>query len=133
VKVYSLIEDLKVYLQAFPHIEINMNVVVMNVPDAWGMLLSRSWPATLGGFLSMDPTHAHIPMGDGTFKIMYNQPVVENHVVYPNSPDYWSDCEYDMTPHVIEYDPWDLPFSKEYCIETLLLNTDTYKDKLVKY
>jgi hypothetical protein len=34
VKVYGLIEDVKVYLQVFPHIEINMNVVVIDVPNA---------------------------------------------------------------------------------------------------
>jgi hypothetical protein len=97
-----------------------MNVVVIDVPDAWGMLLSRSWCTTLGGFLSMDLTHAHIPMGDGTFEILYSQHVAKNHVVDPNSPDYWSDCEYDVTPQVIEYDPWDLPFAQEDCIDTLL-------------
>jgi hypothetical protein len=49
-----------------------MNIVVIDIPDAWGMLLSRSWFTTLGGFLSMDLTHVHIPMGDGTFEILYS-------------------------------------------------------------
>ena len=98
IKIYCLIEYVKVYLQVFAHIEINMNVVVIDVQDAWGMILSRSWCTTLGGFLSMDLTHAHIPMGDGTFEIMYSQHVAKNHVVDPNIPDYWSDCEYDVTP-----------------------------------
>jgi hypothetical protein len=72
VKVYGLIEDVEVYLHDFPHISLIMNIVVIDVPDAWGMLLSRSWSTTLGGFLSMDLTHAHIPMGDGTFEILYS-------------------------------------------------------------
>jgi hypothetical protein len=56
VKVYGLIEDVKFYLQAFPHIKINMNVVMINVSDVWGMLLSRTWYTNLGGFLNMDLT-----------------------------------------------------------------------------
>jgi hypothetical protein len=75
----------------------------------------------------------HIPMGDGTFEILYSQHVAKNHVIDPNSPDYWSDCEYDVTPQVIEYDPWDLPFAQEDCIDTLFPKTDKYKEKLVKY
>jgi len=39
VKVYNLIEDVKFHLQVFAHIEINMNVVVIDVSDAWGTLL----------------------------------------------------------------------------------------------
>jgi hypothetical protein len=86
---YSLIEDLKVYnLHVFPHIDISMNVVVIDVLDAWGMLFSRSWSTTLGVFINMDLTHAHIPMGEWTFDILYSQAVAKNHVTDPNSPDY---------------------------------------------
>ena len=42
VKVYGRIEDLEVYLEYFPRIGLIMNLVVIDVPDAWGMLLSRS-------------------------------------------------------------------------------------------
>jgi hypothetical protein len=110
-----------------------MNIVVIDVPDAWGMLLSRSWSATLGGFLSMDLTHAHIPMGDGHLRFLYSQHVVKNHVMDPNHPNYHSDCEYDVAPHIIEYDPSDFPFAQEDCIDTLLPKTDKYKEKLAKY
>jgi hypothetical protein len=72
VKVYGLCENIKVFLIDFPHINFLMNIIVIDVPDAWGMLLSRSWSAALGGFLSMDLTHAHIPMGDGTFEVLYS-------------------------------------------------------------
>jgi hypothetical protein len=85
------------------------------------------------GCFSMDLTHTHTPMGDGTFEILYSQHVANNHVVDPNSPNYWSDCEYDVTPQVIEYDPWDLLFAQEYFIDTLLMKTYKYKDKLAKY
>jgi hypothetical protein len=73
VKVYGLIEYAEFYLVDFPHISILMNIVVIDVLDTWGMLLLRSWVATLGGFLSMDLTHAYIPMEDGTFEVLYNR------------------------------------------------------------
>jgi hypothetical protein len=72
VKVLGVCEDIEVFLIDFLHISILMEIVVINVLDAWGMLLSRRWSTSLGGFLSMDLTHAHIPMGDGTFQIPYN-------------------------------------------------------------
>jgi len=72
VKVYGLIEYAEFYLVDFPHISILMNIVVIDVLDTWSMLLLRNWVATLGGFLSMDLTHAYIPMEDGTFEVLYN-------------------------------------------------------------
>jgi hypothetical protein len=51
VKVYGLCENVEVFLIDFPHISLLMNIVVIDVPDAWGMLLSRSCSASIGGFL----------------------------------------------------------------------------------
>jgi hypothetical protein len=133
VKVYGLIEDVEVYLEYFPHIGLLMNIVVIDVPNAWGMLLSRSWAATLGGFLSMDLTHAHIPMGDGTFEILYNREVSMKHVLDQNDPDYSSKDDFDEAPDTIEYDPRDLPFMQEDCIDTLLPRTNEYKENLAKF
>jgi hypothetical protein len=59
--------------------------------------------------------------------------VAKNHVIDPNNHDYWSDCEYDVTPQVMDYDPLELPFVGEDCIDTLLPKTNEYKEKLVKY
>jgi hypothetical protein len=50
-----------------------MNIVVIDVPNAWGMILSRIWADTFGGFLSMDLNHAYIPMEDDTFEFLYNR------------------------------------------------------------
>jgi hypothetical protein len=51
IGVYGLIEDILVHLARYPKIVIVMDVVVLDVPDTWGMLLSRKWVATLGGTL----------------------------------------------------------------------------------
>jgi hypothetical protein len=130
VKVYGLCENVQVFLIDFPHISLLMNIVVIDVPNAWVMLLSRSWYVALGGFLSMDFTHAHIPMGDGTFQVLYSREQADKHVMDPNSPDYTSEDEFDEVPDTIEYDPWELPFMQEDCIDMLLPRTDEYKENL---
>jgi hypothetical protein len=65
---------------------------VIGIPYVWGILISRSWSTTLGGFLSMDLTHAHIPMGDGTFQILYNREKFDIHVMNPDGHDYVRKC-----------------------------------------
>jgi hypothetical protein len=35
-----------------------MNVLVIDVPNAWGMILSRPWDTTLGGSLRMNFSYA---------------------------------------------------------------------------
>jgi hypothetical protein len=82
-----------------------MNIMVIDVPVAWGMLISRSWETTLGGFISMDLTHAHIPKGDGNFKILYKWEVSIKHVLDQNDPDYSSGDDFDEVPDTIEYYP----------------------------
>jgi hypothetical protein len=96
VKVYGLCEDVEIFLIDFPHINLLMDIVVIDVLDAQGIFLSRSWSATLGGFLSMYLTHAHIPMGYDTFEILYNWERDDRHVTDPNGPDYISECDYDV-------------------------------------
>jgi hypothetical protein len=110
-----------------------MDIVVIDDPDAWGLILSRSRSTAHGGFLRMDLTHAHIPMGDGTFQILYNREKTNRHVMDLDGPDYASECDYDVLPQTIEYDPSELPFLQEDSIDTLLPLTDQYKDKLAKY
>jgi hypothetical protein len=47
-----------------------------------------------------------------------------------DGPDYASECDYDVLPHTIEYDPYEIPFMYEYSIDTLLPWTYQNKDKL---
>jgi hypothetical protein len=133
IEVYGLCEDVEVFLIDFPHISLLMNIVVIDVPDAWGMLLSSSWFDALGGFISMDLNHAHIPMGDGTFEVLYSQERVEKHVTDPNGPNYTSEDEFNEVPDFIEYNPQDLPFMQEVSINVLLPRKNEYKYKLTKF
>jgi hypothetical protein len=68
VKVFGVCEDVEVFLIDFPHINLLMDISVIDVLDAWGILLLRTWSSALGGFLSMSLTHAYIPMGNNTYE-----------------------------------------------------------------
>jgi len=67
IKVHGIIKDLQVHLEVYPDISVFMDVVVIDVLDAWGMLLYRKWVPSLGGSLQMDLSYATIPTCDNTF------------------------------------------------------------------
>jgi hypothetical protein len=64
IEVHGLIKGLQAHLAAFPDIMIEMDIVVIDVPNARGMLLSRKIVANLGGNLQMDLTYATISTPD---------------------------------------------------------------------
>jgi hypothetical protein len=51
IMLCGLIKDLGVSMVVFPYISIAINIVVIDILDVWGMLLSREWVETLGGSL----------------------------------------------------------------------------------
>jgi hypothetical protein len=61
VNVLGVCEDIEVFLIYFPHINILMDIVVIDIPDAWGRILSRSWSTTIGVSLSwISPMHTFL-------------------------------------------------------------------------
>ena len=61
IETHGIIIDLLVKLAFRPNFAFKMDVLVIDVPNAWGMLLSRKWGAQMGGCLNMDLTFATIP------------------------------------------------------------------------
>jgi hypothetical protein len=64
-----------------------MDVVVVDVPAKYGMLLSRSWGAKLGGSLQLDMTYAMIPIFDGNFSRLYRETRLAYTVSDPHNPN----------------------------------------------
>jgi len=62
VKFLDMIKDLVFNFAHIPVKSILMDVVVVDVPAKYGMLLSRYWGAKLGGSLQIDMTYATIPI-----------------------------------------------------------------------
>jgi hypothetical protein len=65
VKCDGLIKDMVVTLAQLPVKSIMMDVVVVDVPANYGMLLSRTWARNLGGMMQMDMTYATVPVFGG--------------------------------------------------------------------
>jgi len=60
VKFLGLIKDLCVTLLQCPIKSIVMDIVVVDIPPKYGMILSRSWGAKLQGSLQLDMSYATI-------------------------------------------------------------------------
>ena len=86
VKVEGMIENQLVRLAKYPDIQITMDILVIDVPDKWGMLLSRKWGATLGGSIQMDWTYAIVPASDFSLVKFYSKKKKRHHVENPQRP-----------------------------------------------
>ena len=54
VDVVGIILNHQVRLAKYPNIHIAIDILVIDVLDKWGMLLSKKWATTLGGWIQMD-------------------------------------------------------------------------------
>jgi hypothetical protein len=91
VKCLGVIKDLFVTLFQLPMKSVVMDIVVVDVPPKFGMLLERSWIKKLGGTLHMDLTYSTILVFDGEHRRLYR----EAHLAYIISD------EIDPTNHPI--------------------------------
>lgn len=72
VKCLGHIKYLVVSLDQIPAKNVLMDVVVVNIPPRFGMLLSRSWGAKLKGTLQLDFSYATIPVF-GNLRKLYRE------------------------------------------------------------
>jgi hypothetical protein len=73
VKCLGAIKDLVISLFQFPMKNVVMDIVVVDVPPKFGMILSRSWIKRLGGTLQMDLSYATIPVFGGEHRRIYRE------------------------------------------------------------
>jgi hypothetical protein len=73
VQCLGVIKDLVVTLFQLPMKSVVMDIVVVDVPPKFGMLLSRSWIKRLGGTLQMDLTYVTIPVFGGEHSRLYRE------------------------------------------------------------
>jgi len=67
-----VIKDLVISLTELPMKSLVMDIVVVDIPSRFGMLLSRSWSKNQGT-LQMDTTYANIPVFGGEFRRLYRE------------------------------------------------------------
>ena len=83
VETHGIILNLQVKLAAYPNITFPMDILIIDVPDAWGMLLSRKWVATMGGNIQMDLSYATIPSFENSFVKLHREKERKFHVEDP--------------------------------------------------
>ena len=86
VKVEGMIERQNVRLAKYPDIHVTMDILVIDVPDKWGMLLSRKFGATLGGSIQMDWTYATVPASKDSLVKLHTKKEQRHHVENPGNP-----------------------------------------------
>ena len=63
-----------------PDLNTMMDVVVIDLPPVYGMLLSRKWDASLGGYLMMDLSYACIPNSNGNLIRICREPFIDGYL-----------------------------------------------------
>ena len=67
LKFCGVVVDVPVRLTVHPSISLKMDIVVIDLPESWGMLLSRKFGVDLGGHQQMDLPYATIPTPEGSY------------------------------------------------------------------
>jgi hypothetical protein len=83
--------------------------------------------------MNLDFSHAFIPMGDGTYEVLYSQPESQHHVCLFNGTDTASDDEFDRVSNEPPYDASELPFANEEAFEVMFPRTNKYDKGLVRH
>jgi hypothetical protein len=73
VQCLGVIKDLVVTLFHFPMKSVVMDIVGVDVPPKFDMILSRYWIKRLGGTLQMDLTYATIPVFGQQHRRLYRE------------------------------------------------------------
>ena len=86
VQAYRLIKNSKSNLFPCPDLNTMMDVVVIDLPPVYGMLLSRKWVVGLGGYLMMDLSYPCIPNSDGNLVRVCREPILTD-ILKPTKMD----------------------------------------------
>jgi hypothetical protein len=111
IPTHGVVENVEVHLKEFLEKTVHIDIIVVDVPDVWGMLLSRKFGAMIGGSLEMDLTFLRLPLKHGTTGHLLNVPITRNHVQDVVPPI--NEAQKDVIQTLQEYSPEDMPFATE--------------------
>ena len=78
--IHDPIKDMVVRLTASPNISTIMDIVVVDLPPSYRMLLSRNFATSLGGTIQMDLSYTSIPNLKGCLVRILREPKKPIHV-----------------------------------------------------
>ena len=82
----GIILGFQVRLAKYTDIHLNMDILIIDVLDKWGMLLSRKWAIDLGGSVQMDWTYATVPLSEDTMVKLHSEKENKHNVENPKNP-----------------------------------------------
>jgi hypothetical protein len=77
IPIYGVFENVEVCLKEYCEKVIHIDIVIVDVPDVWGMLLSRKFSSMLGGALEMNLTFVGLNLKNGIIGCLLNVLVIE--------------------------------------------------------
>jgi hypothetical protein len=86
LKCDGLIKGMVVTLDQLPAKRVMMDIVVVDVPTNYGMLLSRTWSGKVGGTIHMDMAYATLPVFGGENIRLYQKTQFSYVVSDKNNP-----------------------------------------------
>jgi hypothetical protein len=133
IPTHGVVENVEACLGRYLERVIHMDIVVVDVPDVWGMILSGKFIAMLRGTLEMDLTYINMPMNDGTISRLPNMPMTRVHI-----QEIGDDIGIDETHEPIKeslpvFSPDDLPFASEEDFDQIQWLKKEYQQLLNKY
>jgi hypothetical protein len=134
IPTHGVIENVEVFPKEYLERIIHIDIVVVDVPDVWGMLLSRKFASMLGGTLEMDLTYVNIPLNNGTIGRLPNVPMTKTHVQETSNPIKDDKAHDQIMESLPKFSPQDIPFAKEEAFDQIQWPTrEEYQQVLDKY
>jgi hypothetical protein len=73
VKVIGKLKDVMIRIASNPKFHQVIDIIIIDILEAYGMLLSRDWSEKLHGYFSMDWSHLWLPLKGNPNMIKINQ------------------------------------------------------------
>jgi hypothetical protein len=81
VKVKGELRDVLIRLSSDPRVHQTIDIVVVDIPESYGFLLSRDWSAKLQGYFATDWSHLWLPYKGKANQIWVNNEAHMKHTV----------------------------------------------------
>ena len=111
IPTHGVVENVEICLKEYPEKVIHIDIVIVDIPDVWGMLLSRKFASMLGGTLEMDLSFIEFTLKDGIIGRLLNEPVTETHVQETNHQVKSDKAHFEVIQTLHKFSPKDMPFA----------------------
>ena len=81
VKVLGEIKDVLICLASNSKVHQTINIIFVDIPEAYGVILSRDWSTKLNGYFTIDWSHLSLPYKGQLNKIKVEQERYMKHMV----------------------------------------------------